>query len=51
MHFQGDAINNASMYNFKPCLEKDIPDNSSRLQLLIQHCAGKDRDAIESSVK
>ena len=36
------------MHNFKTCLEKDNPDNSRRLQLLIQHCYGKARDAIES---
>jgi hypothetical protein len=51
MHFDGDAINYASfMHNFETCLEKDNPDNSTRLQLLIQHCNGKGRDAIESCV-
>ncbi|XP_046862830.1 uncharacterized protein LOC124456429 [Xenia sp. Carnegie-2017] len=51
MHFEGDAINYASfMHNFETCLEKDNPDNSTRLQLLIQHCTGKARDAIESCV-
>ena len=30
--------------------EKDNPDNSRRLQLLIQHCYGKLREAIESCV-
>ena len=38
------------MHNFETCLEKDSPDNSRRLQLLIQHCYGKARDAIESCV-
>ena len=38
------------MHNFETCLEKDNPDNSRRLQLLIQHCYGKARDAIESCV-
>ena len=41
MRFDGD---------FETCLEKDNPDNSRRLQLLIQHCYGKARDAIESCV-
>ena len=49
MHFNGDAINYASfMHNFETCLEKDNPDNCTRLQLLIQHCNGKAREAIES---
>ena len=38
------------MHNFETCLEKDNPDNSRRLQLLIQHCYGKAREAIESCV-
>jgi hypothetical protein len=51
MHFDGDAINYASfMHNFETCLEKDNPDNSTRLQLLIQHRNNKARDAIESCV-
>ena len=29
-------------------MEKDNPDNSRRLQFLIQHCTGKAGDAIES---
>ena len=35
-------------HNFETYLEKDNPDNSRRLQFLIQHCTGKARDAIES---
>ena len=51
MHFNGDAINYASfMHNFETCLEKDNPDNCTRLQLLIQHCNGEAREAIESCV-
>ena len=51
MHFDDDAINYASfMHNFETCLEKDNPDNSTRLQLLIQHRNNKARDAIESCV-
>ena len=38
------------MHNFETCLEKDNPDNSRRLQLLIQHCFGKAKDSIESCV-
>ena len=38
------------MHNFETCLEKDNRDNFRRLQLLIQHCYGKARDAIESCV-
>ena len=29
-------------------MEKDNPDDSRRLQFLIQHCTGKAKDAIES---
>ena len=51
MRFDGDPIKHVSfMHNFETCLEKDNPDNSRRLQLLIQHCYGKARDAIESCV-
>ena len=51
MRFDGDPIKYFSfMHNFETCLEKDNPDNSRRLQLLIQHCYGKARDAIESCV-
>ena len=42
MHFDGNPIKYVSfMHNFETCLEKDNPDNSRRLQLLIQHCYGK----------
>ena len=51
MRFDGDPMKYVSfMHNFETCLEKDNPDNSRRLQLLIQHCYGKARDAIESCV-
>jgi len=51
MRFDGDPMKYASfMHNCETCLEKDNPDNSRRLQLLIQHCYGKARDAIESCV-
>ena len=51
MHFDGEPVNYISfMHNFETCLEKDNPDNSRRLQLLIQHCTGKAREAVESCV-
>ena len=51
MRFDGDPIKYVSfMHNFETCLEKDTPDNLGRLQLLIQHCFGKARDAIEICV-
>ena len=51
MHFDGDAINYASFTNnFETCLERKNLNNSTRLQLLIQHCNGKARDAIKSCV-
>ena len=51
MRFDGDPIKYVSfMHNFETCLEKYNPDNSRRLQLLIQHCYGKARDAVESCV-
>ena len=37
------------MRNFETCLE-DHTDGSRSLQLLIQHCTGKAREAIESCV-
>ena len=50
MHFDGNPIYYVSfMRNFETCLEDDA-DNSRNLQLLIQHCMGKARDAIESCV-
>ena len=51
VHFDGEPVNYISfMHNFETCLEKDNPDNSRRLQLLIQHCTGKAREAVESCV-
>ena len=51
MHFDGEPVNYISfMHNFETCLDKDNPDNSRRLQLLIQHCTGKAREAVESCV-
>ena len=38
------------MHNFENCLERDDPDDSRKVQLLIQHCTGKAREAIESCV-
>ena len=51
MHFDGNPIKFISfMHNFETCLEKNNDDNGSRLQLLIQHCHGKTREAIETYV-
>ena len=51
MRYDGDLIKYVSfVHNFETCLKKDNPDNSKRLQLLIQHCYGKAKDAIESCV-
>ena len=51
MCFDGNPMMYVSfMHIFETCLEKDNPDNSRRLQLLIQHCYGKAREAIESCV-
>ena len=50
MHFNGDPINYASfIHNFETCLE-DSTNNSRNLELLIQHCTGVAREAIESCV-
>ena len=47
--FDGDPSKYVTfMHNFETYLEKDNPDESRRLQTLIQHCTGKARDAIES---
>ena len=47
--FDGDPLKYVTfMHNFETYLEKDNPDESRRLQLLIQHCTGKAREAIES---
>ena len=49
-HFNGDPINYASfIHNFETCLE-DSTNNSRNLELLIQHCTGVAREAIESYV-
>jgi len=49
MRFDGVPINYVSfVHKFETCLEKDNPDNSRRLQRLIQHCYGRARDTIES---
>jgi len=47
--FNGDPLKYVTlMHNFETYLEKDNPDESRRLQLLIEHCTGKEREAIES---
>ena len=51
MRFDGNPMKYVSfIHNFETSLEKDNPDNSRRLQLLIRHCFGKAREAIESCV-
>jgi hypothetical protein len=51
MHFDGNPMKYVSFIrNFETCLEKDNPDESRKLQLLIQHCVGKARESIESCV-
>ena len=48
-HFDGDPLKYVTLFhNFETYLEKDNPDDSRRLQFLIQHWTGKARDAIES---
>ncbi|XP_078384177.1 uncharacterized protein LOC144666660 [Oculina patagonica] len=47
--FDGDPLKYVTfMHNFETYLERDNPDESRRLQLLIQHCTGKAKEAIES---
>ena len=47
--FDGDPLKYVTfMHNFETYLEKDNPDEARRLQLLIQHCTGKAKGAIES---
>ena len=36
------------IHSFETYLEQDNPDDSRRLQLLIQHCTGKAREAVKS---
>ena len=51
MRFDGNLIKYVLfMHNLETSLEKDNPDNSRRLQLLIQHYCGNAREAIESCV-
>ena len=38
------------IHNFETCLEKNNDNEASKLQLLIQHCHGKAKEAIESCV-
>ena len=45
----GDPLKYVTFFHdFETYLEKDNPDDSRRLQFLIQHCTGKAKDAIES---
>ena len=47
--FDGDPLKSVTfMHKFETYLEKDNPDESRRLQLLIQHCTRKAREATES---
>ena len=49
LKFDGDPLRYVTfIHNFETYLEQDNPDDSRRLQLLIQHCTGKAREAIES---
>jgi hypothetical protein len=49
MHFDGNPIKFPSfMHNFETCLERN--SDESTLQLLIQHCHGKAKEAIETCV-
>ena len=49
MYFDGNPIKFPYfIYNFETCLEKNSSDEESKLQLLIEHCCGKAREAIES---
>ena len=51
LHFNDDPLQYGTfMHNFEVCLERDNPDDSRKLQLLIQHCNGKAREAIESCI-
>ena len=51
LRFNGGPLKYVTfMHNFEVCLEKDNHDPERRLQLLIQHCAGKAREAIESCI-
>ena len=51
MCFDGNPIKFPSfIHNFETCLEKNSTNEESVLQLLIQHCRGKAKEAIESCV-
>ena len=51
MCFDGNPIKFPSfIHNFEKCLEKNSSNEESKLQLLIQHCCGKAKEAIESCV-
>ena len=51
LHFNGDPLKYGTfIHNFEVCLERENPDDSRKLQLLIQHCNGKAREAIDSCI-
>ena len=51
LRFNGKPMKyGAFMHNLENFLERDNPDESRKLQLLIQHFTGKAREAIESCV-
>ncbi len=51
LRFDGDPMKyGAFIHNFENFLEQDNPDEPRKLQLLIQHCSGRAREAIESCV-
>ena len=51
LRFNGEPMKyGAFMHNFENFLERDNPDESRKLQLLVHHCTGKARAAIESFV-
>ena len=50
MYFDGNPIKFPSFQNFETCLEKNSSNEECNLQLLIQHCRRKTREAIESCV-
>ena len=51
LHFNGDPLKYTTfVHNFVNCVEKDNPDEARKLQLLIQHCTGGAKEAIESCV-
>ena len=51
LHFNGDLLKyGIFIHNFENCLERDDPDKPRKLQLLIQLCNGKAKEAIECCV-